>query len=67
MIGPMVQLTQAFKRWRQKNREYAIQRAIYKAGGGGGPPSVQARSARSGPTAATHMPDPKDASGDNPD
>jgi uncharacterized protein YjiS (DUF1127 family) len=31
MIGPMVQLTQAFKRWRQKNREYAIQRAIYKA------------------------------------
>lgn len=61
-MGPMLNVTQAFKRWRQKNREYALQRAIYKAGGGGGPPSVQARSARSGPPAATHMPDPTDSS-----
>jgi hypothetical protein len=57
-------LTQAFKRWRQKNREYAIQRAVYKAGGGAGPPSVEGRVARFGPPAATHMPDPKDSSED---
>jgi hypothetical protein len=62
MLG---QLTQAFKRWRQKNREYAIQRALYEAGGGAGPPSVQARSARSGPASATHMPDVKDTSDDS--
>ena len=61
MLG---QLTQAFKRWRQKNREYAIQRALYKAGDGGGPPSVEARAARAGPAAATHMPDVKDRSAD---
>jgi hypothetical protein len=65
MIGPMLKVAQAFKRWRRKNREYALERAIYKAGGGGGPPSVQARSARSGPAAATHMPDPTDASGED--
>jgi hypothetical protein len=61
MLG---QLTQAFKRWRQRNREYAIQRAVYKAGGGAGPPSTQGRVARLGPPAATHMPDPTDGSED---
>ncbi len=61
MLG---QLTQAFKRWRQRNREYAIQRALYKAGGGAAPPSVQGEVARFGPPAATHMPDPKDVSED---
>ena len=66
MIGSMLQLAQAFKRWRQKNREYALQRAIYKAGGGAAPPSVQGQAARSGPPAATHMPDTKDASEDKP-
>jgi hypothetical protein len=63
MLG---QLTQALKRWRQKNREYAIERAVYKAGGGAGPPSTQGRAARFGPPAATHMPDPKDVSEDEP-
>ena len=63
MLG---QLTQAFRRWRQRKRDYAIQRAVYKAGGGAGPPSVQGRVARSGPSAATHMPDPKDVSDDGP-
>ena len=62
----LAQLTQAFKRWRQKNRDYAIQRAVYKAGGGAGPPSQQGRAARFGPPAATHMPDPKDVTDDGP-
>lgn len=62
MLG---QLTQALKRWRQRNLEYAIQRAVYKSGGGAaGPPSMQGRVASSGPPAATHMPDPKDVSDD---
>ena len=60
------QLTQAFRRWRQRNRDYAIQRAVYKAGGGAGPPSQQGRAARFGPPAATHMPDPKDVTDDGP-
>jgi hypothetical protein len=47
----------AFKRWRKKNREYAIQRALYKQGGGAAPPSVQMDSLRTGPSAATHGPD----------
>ena len=63
MLG---QLTQAFRRWRQRNRDYAIQRAVYKAGGGAGPPSQQGRAARFGPPAATHMPDPKDVTDDGP-
>ncbi len=59
------QLTQAVKDWRRRNREYAIERALYKAGGGAAPPSVQGEVARFGPPAATHMPDPKDASEDS--
>ena len=43
-----------FKRWRAKNREYAIQRALYKQGGGAAPPSRQADVTRGGPPAATH-------------
>jgi hypothetical protein len=46
-----------FKSWRAKNREYAIQRALYKQGGGATPPSVQMDSLRTGPGAATHGPD----------
>jgi hypothetical protein len=47
----------AFKRWRKRNRDYAIQRALYKQGGGAAPPSVQMDSLRRGPSAATHGPD----------
>ena len=44
----------AFKRWRKKNREYAIQRALYKQGGGAAPPSVQMDTLRTGGRAAGH-------------
>ena len=38
----MARLVGAFKRWRAKQREYQIQRAFYKQGGGAGPPSKEA-------------------------
>jgi hypothetical protein len=44
----------AFKRWRKKNREYAIQRALYKQGGGEKPPSMQMDTSRTGGRAAGH-------------
>ena len=44
----------AFKRWRKKNREYAIQRALYKQGGGDKPPSMQMDTVRTGGRAAGH-------------
>jgi hypothetical protein len=53
-----------FKRWRQQNREYAIQRALYKQGGGAATPSRQADSSRMGPPAATHGSDLSDLTRD---
>jgi hypothetical protein len=50
----LTRVAAAFKRWRERNREYAIQRALYKQGGGAAPPSVQMDSLRTGPGAATH-------------
>jgi hypothetical protein len=47
-------LMAAFKRWREKQRQYQIQRALYKQGGGAGPPSSQANLPVLGPPAATH-------------
>jgi hypothetical protein len=44
----------AFKRWREKSREYAIQRALYKRGGGEAPPSMQMDTLRTGGRAAGH-------------
>ncbi len=44
----------AWKRCREKNREYALQRALYKQGGGAAPPSKQMDTLRTGPGAATH-------------
>jgi hypothetical protein len=44
----------AFKRWRERNREYAIQRALYKQGGGEKPPSIQMDTLRTGGRAAGH-------------
>jgi hypothetical protein len=46
----------AFRRWRERNREYQIQRALFKEGGGSSP--LIGRSARMGPSEATHTPDP---------
>jgi hypothetical protein len=48
-------LVRAFKRWREKNREYQIQRALYRESTDASPPA--GRAARLGPPAATHMPD----------
>jgi hypothetical protein len=53
----LARVVAAFRRWRAKNREYAIQRALYKQGGGAAPPSVQMDNLRTGPGAATHGPD----------
>jgi hypothetical protein len=44
----------AFKRWRERNREYAIERALYKQGGGEKPPSMQMDTMRTGGRAAGH-------------
>ena len=44
----------AFKRRREKNREYAIQRALYMQGGGEAPPSMQMDTLRTGGRAAGH-------------
>jgi hypothetical protein len=43
----------AWKPWREKRREYQIQRALYKQGGGAGPPSLQANMPY-GPATVTH-------------
>ena len=43
-----------FRRWREKQRQYQIQRALYKQGGGAEPPSMQANLPVFGPPAATH-------------
>ena len=50
----MGRLVAAFKRWRAKQREYQIQRALYKQGGGAGPPSKQAMEAQWAPPKVTH-------------
>jgi hypothetical protein len=47
-------LVAAFKRWRKRNREYAIQRALYEQGGGAAPPSKQMDTLRTGGRAAGH-------------
>jgi hypothetical protein len=44
----------AFRRWRERNREYAIQRARYKRDGGEAPPSMQMDTLRTGGRAAGH-------------
>jgi hypothetical protein len=56
-------LLRAFKRWRERNREYQIQRALYKEAGGSSP--LSGRAARMGPPAATHTPDPWQSSDDD--
>ena len=48
-----------YRRWRERRRQYAIERALYKAGGGSGVPHDAA--SRYGPPAATHMPDVRDS------
>jgi hypothetical protein len=50
-------LVAAVKRWREKQHQYQIQRAVYKQGGGAGPPSSQANLPLLGPPAATHAQD----------
>ena len=50
----LARVVAAFKRWREKNREYAIQRALYKQGGGEAPPSMQMDTLRTGGRAAGH-------------
>jgi hypothetical protein len=50
----VARLIGAFKRWRERNREYAIQRALYKQGGGEKPPSMQMDTLRTGGRAAGH-------------
>jgi hypothetical protein len=44
----------AFRRWRERNREYAIQRSLYKQRGGEKPPSMQMDTLRTGGRAAGH-------------
>jgi hypothetical protein len=53
-----------FKRWRRQNREYAVQRALYKQGSGAAPPSRQADTSRMGPPAATYGTDLSDLTRD---
>jgi hypothetical protein len=50
----LARLVVAFRRWRERNREYAIQRALYKQGGGDKPPSMQMDTLRTGGRAAGH-------------
>ena len=50
----VARLIEAFKRRRERNREYAIQRALYKQGGGEKPPSMQMDTLRTGGRAAGH-------------
>jgi hypothetical protein len=50
----LARLVAAFRRWRETNREYAIQRALYKRGGGEKPPSMQMDTLRTGGRAAGH-------------
>jgi hypothetical protein len=50
----VARLIGAFKRWRERSREYAIQRALYKQGGGEKPPSMQMDTLRTGGRAAGH-------------
>jgi hypothetical protein len=57
MLG---RLRRAIAGWRERNRQYAVERALYKAGGGDEARGTRAAS-RYGPSAATHMPDVKDA------
>jgi hypothetical protein len=50
----VARLIGAFKRWRERNREHAIRRALYKQGGGEKPPSMQMDTLRMGGRAAGH-------------
>lgn len=54
MLG---RLRRAYGRWRERRRQYAIKRALYRAGGGEVP---HHHGSRFGPPAATHMPDIRD-------
>ena len=53
-------LVQAFKRRREKNREYQIQRALFRESTDASSPS--GRAARLPPPAATYTPDPSQSS-----
>ena len=53
-----------FRRWRERRRQYQIQRALYKQGGGTRPPSTEASFSRYGPPAVTHDTDLSDLSED---
>jgi len=55
-------LVGAFRCWRERNREYQIQRALYKDAGGSSP--LVGRSARMAPPAAGETPDPWQSSDD---
>jgi hypothetical protein len=50
----LARVVAAIKRRRERNREYAIQRALYKRGGGEAPPSMQMDTVRTGGRAAGH-------------
>jgi hypothetical protein len=56
-------LADAFRRWREKNREYRIQRALYREAGGLSP--VRGTVGRMGPPDATHTLDPWQSSEDD--
>jgi hypothetical protein len=56
-------LRRAFNCWRERNREYQIQRALYKEAGGSSP--LSGRAAQKGPPSATHTPDPWQPSDDD--
>ena len=55
-------LVQTFKRRREKNRQYQIQRALFREGTDASSPS--GRAARLPPPAAAHTPDPWQSSED---
>jgi hypothetical protein len=50
----LARLVAAFGRWREKNRDSAIQRALYERDGGAAPPSKQMDTLRTGGRAAGH-------------
>jgi hypothetical protein len=52
-VGKTHRISTAWKRWREKQRQYQIQRALYKQGGGAEPPSMQANAPYAPPT-VTH-------------
>jgi hypothetical protein len=59
----LASFVRAFRRWRERNRQYALQRALYRVGGGSAPPSLQRKAGWAPPT-VIHGPDLADASED---